>query len=114
MSNNITIALDDQDSSETYSESERNSLQLRVGVGGQWYSSRDSIVDLSLSREAIIGLATALLRAAHQPIGNPAFVELHPSTPTHSTLAFGVYLHPKSCRRNIREQDFGVLERLLQ
>ena len=93
---------------------ERNIVQMRVGVRGQWHSSPDCIVDLSLSREAMIGLATALLHAANQPTGNTAFVEMLPSTPKHARFAFGVYLHPESCRLNIREQDFGELEGLFQ
>ena len=95
-------------------QTERNVVQVRVGVRGQWYSSPDCIVDLALSREAMLGLATALLHAAHQPAGNTAFVEMCPSESEHATLAFGVYLHPESCRLNLREQDFGELEALFQ
>lgn len=114
MSKTITIPLEKHEDVEDYAKTDRNVVQVRVGVRGQWYSSADCIVDLSLSREAMIGLATTLLRAAHRPAAETAFVELLPSVPGHATLAFGVYMHPESCRLNIGERDFGELERLLQ
>jgi hypothetical protein len=114
MSKTITIPLEKQETIEDYAKTDRNVAQVRVGIRGQWHASSDCIVDLSLSREAMIGLATALLRAAHRPPSETAFVELHPSGPGHAVLTFGVYVHPESCRLNIGERDFGELERLFQ
>lgn len=111
MSKTINISLEEQ---EDDAETDRNIVQIGVGVCGEWHSSPDCMVHLSLSREAMIGLATALLRAAHQPPGNPAFVEMLPSEPGCAVERFGVFMHPKSCRLNICEHDFGALEDLLQ
>ncbi len=113
MSYTITIPLEACETVEDYAKADRNVMQVRVGVRGQWHSSPDCIVDLSLSREAMIGLATALLRAAHRPSGQAAFAEMRPSERGNAVLAFGVYLHPQSCRLNIGERDLGELENLL-
>ena len=116
MSKTISISLEEQDGIEGYSETDRNILQVRVRIGanGEWHSGSECMVDLSLSREAMIGLATALLRAAHQPASDPAFVEMLPIQPKCAVERFGVFLHPKSCRLNICERDFGSLDGLLQ
>ena len=97
---------------EDFADRERNILQAQVGIGGEWHTS-DCIISLALSREAMIALATELLRAAHRPGDAPFIEEILPSVPYSATLTMGVYMHPKSCRLNILEEDFGALGTLL-
>jgi hypothetical protein len=115
MSETITISLEEQEGIEDYARTDRNIVQARVRVGadGEWHSSPGCIVDLSLSREAMIGLATAPLRAAHQHPDSVNFVEMLPSEAGHAVERFGVFMHPKSCRLHLRQQDFGELDALL-
>src|SRR6478735_969628 len=107
MSKTISISLEEHEGIEDYAENDRNIAQVRVGSHGEWHSSPDWIVDLSLSREGMIGLATALLRAAHQPSDRLTFVEMLPSEAKFAVERFGVFMHPESCRLNLRQQDFG-------
>lgn len=114
MSKTVNISLEEHQCIEDSSETDRNIVQVQVGSHGVWHSSPDWIVDLSLSREAMIGLATELLRAAQQSPDAMAFVEMLPSEAECAVERFGVYMHPKSCRLNLRQQDFGVLETLIR
>jgi hypothetical protein len=113
MSENITIPLKPDSAVEPFAERERNLLQVQVGIGGVWHCSPDCIVSISLSREAMIGLATALLRAAHAPPEKSMLTELLPSELGFASLAAGVYMHPQSCRLNLLESDLGDLAHVL-
>ena len=113
MSESVTIPLQQKAQLEAFAERERNIVQVEVSVQGVWHRSADCIVSVSLSRDAMIGLATALLRAAHAPADQSMFVELLPSAPHAATLAAGVFMHPESCRLNLAESDFGDLAHVL-
>jgi hypothetical protein len=115
MSETITIPLEEPEELEDYAEKLRNIIDVQVSVrsNGGHLPSSDCMVHLCLSREGMIGLATALLRAAHQSPKNHPLVEMLPSTPGHAVERFGVFMDPKSCRLNIGMHDFGDILTLL-
>lgn len=105
--NSIVVSLNQPiDCREEYEEMDDNVMQVTLSG-----SPENPIVDLLMSRNAMIGLGTHLLRQAY---GNAeTFVELHPSDTSLATTSLGVYLHPKSCRLNVGHFEFGALEDLL-
>jgi len=114
MKQNITIPLEEPEGLEDYSAKDHNIMQIRVGAHGEWHSSPEWIVDLSLSRDAMIGLATALLRAAHDNSNQSTFVEMRPAEIDCAVERFGVFVHPKSCRLNLLQREFGDIETVLR
>ncbi|WP_147263525.1 hypothetical protein [Roseimicrobium gellanilyticum] len=114
----FTIPLEEPDECEDYAEQCRNIVQVQVSekTNGMWRrvpNASNHMVNLILSREGTIGLATALLRTAHQPTPSPIFLEMLPSSPGHAVERFGVFMHPDSCRLNIGLHDFGDIHTTL-
>ena len=113
MSTTIAVPLEPKGEIEDFNADDRNVAFVSVQADGRQIASSDCIVDLRLSREAMIGLATELLRAAHRS-PEKVFAELLPSQPGFSAERFGIYLHPESCRLHIGEADFGKIDKALK
>jgi hypothetical protein len=70
-------------------------------------------VELRLSREAMLGLGTELIRAAHRQSAEPGFWHLSPAEPSFSSQMLGLYLTPDSCELLVAEDDLGSLDEAL-
>lgn len=109
---NLIIDLNPRgDNAEDYAENDRNVVQVRVQLPtGEMVSTPNYRVEISLSRDAMIGLATHLLRAAHRPEGQFFFQHLRPCDSNLASQILGVFMHPKSCELLVAEVDLGTLE----
>ena len=111
----ITIQLDRKHGEmEEFERNDKNLLQVRVRVPSVGMICDDAyLVELSLSRDAMLGLGTELVRAAHRENNETSFWHLRPSEQGFATRILGVYLHPSSCQLIIAEVEHGTLESLL-
>ena len=112
----VTIRLERQRKElEDFERDDKNVAQVRIRIPscGEMITDRSYLVELSLSRHAMLGLGTELIRAAHAGENETVFWHLRPSEPTLASQAFGVYLHPSSCQLIIAEVEHGTLESLL-
>lgn len=95
-----------------YEEEDKNLALVQVTRSGETVDSKDCIVELTLSRDAMIGLGKELLRAAYQ--GKEFHHELWPVEKSHAATALGIYLHPDSCRLNIGRAELGTVEEAME
>jgi hypothetical protein len=99
---------------DDYSKHDKNLIRVRVQLlTGEMVCSPDYRVEVCLSRDGMIGLATELLRAAHNPAGGFLFRRLRPSDPSLASEVLGVFMHPRSCELIVMEADLGTLENAL-
>jgi len=102
------------DTSADHEIGDRNLLKVRIQLPHhQPISGSDCIVELSLSKQAMLGLGKALIRMAHSDapsIGR----EINPCTSELPTETLGFYLHPQSCKLNIWGYDLGTVEEALK
>jgi hypothetical protein len=100
---------------EPYEENERNIIKVRVQLpSGEMIESSDYRVEVSLSEEAMLGLAIQLIRAVKNKDSKAKLWHLHPSELDFASQILGVYLHPKSCELLLVENDFGDLQTVLE
>ena len=74
-------------------------------------------VNITLSKDAMVGLALNLLREAYNPDPSSNQLrmwELFPALPGGATEVLGVSMHPQSCELKIFEGDDGPLQDLLR
>lgn len=111
----VTIRLDrKRGEPEEFERNDKNLIQVSVRVPSAGMVCNDAyLVELSLSRDAMLGLGTELIRAAYRQIDQTGFWHFRPSEPQFATKMLGVYLHPNSCQLIIAEVDHGTLESLL-
>ena len=109
------IASDDL---KEYENSGKNYLQVEVRLpDGPTVKDTRYCVNVTLSRDAMIGLALNLLKEAYNPdtsTNQLRMWELFPSVPGSATEVLGVYMHPESCELKIFEGDDGPLKELLK
>ncbi len=105
--NEYVIPIDPpEDQIESYEIDDQNMALVRVdGL------STGPIVTLQLSRDAMLGLATELIRSAHRNDGLSS--ELSPAVKGLASQCLGIYLHPQSCRLNIQRVEMGTVEAAL-
>jgi hypothetical protein len=107
----IFVELDDKEI-EDYERDDRNIVQVRITQNGKLLSEKGAIVELILSPEAMIGLATQLLRKAYHNETERVLAHLRPSSPEFATVAMGLYMHPDSQELIIVTKDMGDLDTL--
>lgn len=99
---------------EDFKENEKNLLKVRIQLpSGEMISNSQYRVELRLSRDAMIGLGTELVRAASKQSQDLNFWHLHPSDNQLATQILGVFLHPESCELLVSEDDFGDLDTVI-
>jgi hypothetical protein len=101
------------DTLEIYEFEERNIVQVRVqDADGKMIVSSDYKVEISFSKDAMIGFATELLRKAYN-ISNEGIWHLRPVDKSLISQNLGVYLHPQSCEMLIVKREFDPIGTLL-
>jgi hypothetical protein len=110
----IRIALEKQAGSvQAYEEADSNLARVTaILASGETIPSATSRVVLALSRDAMVGLGTELLRAAHvDPELEPGkHWHIDPIRRDAATQCMGLYLHPSSCELIIQHEDLGTIE----
>lgn len=114
MNSTITVSLIPDGDVEVFNEAERNLARVCVSVDGKSTDPSKTIVSLMLSHEAMIGLATELLRAANRTSRESSFAELIPSYAGTIIEDYGIFLHPKSCRLNLMEVSMGSISEAIK
>jgi hypothetical protein len=95
---------------EPYAEEGRNVMRATVLKGS---NGKDRIM-LELSRDAMLGLGTALIRWAHEESRSGAHAHLHPVDRELISQYMGVFMAPDSCEVIfIPHVEMGVIEDLL-
>lgn len=114
MENKYVVNLERNEKSEIYEENDNNVLKVRVILPNKEIVSNQSyIVELSLSRNAKLGLGTELIREAlNEPYEN-TFSEIEPITKTNICMSKGIYLHPESCKLLVASYEHETVEELL-
>jgi hypothetical protein len=103
-----------KDKIETYEESDKNLLKIRIQLPtGEMVEGEGYRVEIALSNDAMLALGTSLIRAAHSKNKELNFWHLHPSDKDLISQNFGVYLHPKSCELLISEKDFESIHKIV-
>ena len=103
-----------KDQEEVFEEKEKNILKVRIQLpSGEMISDSRYRVELRLSSDAMMGLGTELIRAAHNQNQDLNFWHLHPADKELATQILGVYLHPESCELLVAEDDLGDLDTVI-
>jgi hypothetical protein len=114
MTRTITIPIEASSRPEPFERADRNVIQVRVQLpDGTIISTANCIVEFNLSHDAMVGLGTELLRAAHGGDTRPGW-ELFPADRGLASQCLGVFLHPNSCRLNVWQVELGPLEKALE
>ena len=99
---------------EGFSRNDKNILKVRVQLPtGEIITSPHYRVELTLSRDGMVGLGTELLRAAYRSKEHYLFWHISPSIPSLASQKLGVFMHPDSCELMVTEEDLGTLEEAL-
>lgn len=113
---NFIVDLDPPDDRvEQYEEKDANVLMVRVQLPtGEMVGGSNYRVEITLSKDAMIGLGTALIRSACLADDETnLFWHLHPSIPELISQQLGVFLHPKSCELLMSENDFESVHKIV-
>jgi len=104
----------DPDEVETYENNEENIVQVRVQLpSGEMVTTHDYKVELTMSSEAMIGLATNLIRSAVLGPSSAHVWHLRRSEVGFAGQTLGVYLHPESCELIVVQTNLGTLSEAL-
>jgi hypothetical protein len=107
----ILIKLKAHDQPDEFELSDKNLLRVRVQLpSGEMIYDSNYRVELSFSQDAMLGLATELLRHLYKEDNQQGFWHFRPATPNFSSQQLGLYLHPQSCELLISEVDHGTLQ----
>jgi hypothetical protein len=105
------------------SDAEKEAFRARdenvIGVAvqpphGDVSQSSDYRVVISLSRDAMLGLGSSMIRAAMLGEASQRVWEFENATPDHSAEVLGVYLHPRSARLVVSMVQGVALHELLK
>ena len=101
------------DSKPIYETSDQNVMLVRArNKSGEINGGNQCLVEISLSRDAMLGLGTELIRSALRP--GEKMLEVFPVDRNLASQWLGTYLHPDSCRLIIfLHEEFGTVESLL-
>jgi len=104
-----------EDTIEEFEKNDKNVLRVTIQLpSGEVVSGKGYRVLFDLSRDAMIGLGTELIRAAHRENVEDMFKHIYGSTPSLAWSSLGVYLHPSSCELLVAGWEFGTLQELLE
>src|SRR5262245_17380533 len=111
----VTISLERKlGEAEEVDEADKNVLRVRVRTPlGEMVCDEKCLVELTLSRDAMLGLGTELIMAADRSEEFTLFRHLRHSEPVFATRILGVYLPPASCQLIVSEAEHGTLQSLL-
>lgn len=113
MKKSIEILLERADRKEIFEDNDENIARVRVfapdGDNAKVFSSEEYHVILEMSKDAMIGFATELLRMAYDD-DEDSFKELMPSYPTFVSQHMGIILKSDSCRLSVSKQYLGKIK----
>jgi hypothetical protein len=99
---------------EPYEENDQNILQLRVQLpSGEVVTDPRYRVELALSKDAMLGLGTALIRLACNENSDEGVFHAHPIEKGFASQVLGFYLAPNSCELIVAQKEFGTVEEIL-
>jgi hypothetical protein len=112
---NFTVPLNptDQDK-EVYRAADENVIRIEVQLpSGETVETRNCRVVVSLTKDAMLGLGSSLIRAALNESQERGCWEFENAEPSAATEQLGVYLHPSSCKLVLNLTHLGKLGDLL-
>ena len=96
---------------EEYEKRDQNIVRVRVQLpSGEVVASSQYRLELSLSRDAMIGLGTELIRLALKQEEISGIFHLRPMEKNFASEVLGIYLHPDSCELLVAHNEFGTIE----
>jgi len=96
---------------EVYRARDENFIQVSVlRSDGKIAKDEDIRVILTMNKDAMFALGSALVRASCSTESSKGCWELRPASKEEATECLGVYLHPKSCQMVINLDSMGTLE----
>lgn len=120
MEKNFIIDLENPSPEEEDIEDKgKNIARFRVRLpSGEMVSGEDCIVEIALSREARLLFGIELIRSAIKGPDRKCvvsgetfyFTEMYPGEKGNIVPYSGVFLHPKSCKVLLCEDNFGTIE----
>lgn len=105
----------DKNAADDFTTRDSNIAKAWVSTrDGERLEGDDAVIQLELSRDAMIGLGVSLIRWAHE-LTNDRFSaqELHPIEKGAIYSYLGVSLHPGSCKVVVSRHEFGTVEALV-
>ncbi len=108
----ISVPLNPTDEEkEVYRARDENFIQVSFQRSdGKVTKDEDSRVILTMSKDAMFALGSALVRASCSTESSKGCWELRPASKEEAIECLGVYLHPKSCQMIINLDSMGTLE----
>jgi hypothetical protein len=110
--NHITVPLNPTDAEkEMYRARDENFIQVSFqSWDGSVSKDQDSRVILTMNKDGMFALGSALVRASCSTESSKGCWELKPASKEEAIECLGVYLHPKSCQLVINLDSMGTLE----
>jgi len=108
----ISVPLNPTDSDkEKYRERDENFIQVSVqNSDGKIARDENSRVVIEMSKDAMLALGSALVRASQNTESSRGCWELRPARKDEAIECLGVYLHPSSCQLVVNACSMGTLE----
>ncbi len=100
---------------ELYRAADQNIIRVEVQLAsGEMLETRNCRVVVSMTKDAMLGLGSSLIRAALNQTQERGSWEFENAEPDSATEQLGVYLHPSSCRLVMNLTSLGKLAELLR
>lgn len=115
MSKTFEIPLQPSDADKAlYRDADENVIRVRVQLpDGRLLASGDHVVELALSRDAMLALGSELIRGALLGSGTAGSWEIRPLSANYASEVLGVYSHPQGCTLVINKQPLGKVAQML-
>ena len=99
---------------ELYRAADENVIRIEVQLPtGQMLETRDCRVVVSMTKDAMLGFGTSLIRAALDESQERGCWEFENAEQDSAIEQLGVYLHPSSCKLVLNLTSLGKLQNLL-
>jgi len=110
---NVPLHPTEQDK-ELYRAADENIIRVEVQLpSGQMLDTHDCRVVVSMTKDAMLGFGSSLVRAALSEAQERACWEFQNAEPDSATEQLGIYLHPSSCKVILNLTSLGKLKDLL-
>lgn len=114
LAKNYTISLERSvDGLEVYEERDQNIARVRVQLPtGEVVADPRYRVELTLSKDAMLGLGTELIRLAVEGGDIKGVYHVHPIERDFASAVLGIFIVPESCELLVAHDDFGTIEEI--
>ena len=99
----------DDDSNDFFEETADNVAEIRVFNQDNLEITQTSVVEISLSKNALIGLGTELIRMAYK-FKDGKHIHLEPVNSEQQVQRLGIFLKPTSSNTIISCKDSGCID----